>query len=309
MDSSLLAKVNDLISQNDEIGIAVGKDPGIDQMGAALALYLSLLNSEKKVSIACPTQPIVEISSLVGIDKVKKSFDSEDGDLTVSFPYKEGEIEKISYTLENGFLNIMVKAGAKGLGFDQQDVLFKRIGGAPKLIFTVGTPRLSDMTGVFDIEDVKDTTIVNIDNHLENQGFGDVVFVSKNLSSVSEQVAGFIQDLGLKFDQDSAQNLMSGIIEGTQNFQSPKTSPLAFEMAGLLLKNGAKRETQKVVSKDDQVVKDDLYSFFNQPKHNKATSAKSSGPPQQNVKIRQDDSNNPPEDWLAPKIYKGSTSI
>ena len=67
----------------------------------------------------------MEVSSLVGIDKVKKSFNGgANGDLTVTFPYKEGEIEKISYTLEEGKLNILVKAGENGLSFNEKDVEF-----------------------------------------------------------------------------------------------------------------------------------------------------------------------------------------
>jgi len=46
------------------------------------------------------------------------------GDLIVSFPYKEGEIDKVSYTLENELLNIVVKEGPLGLNFSQKDVKF-----------------------------------------------------------------------------------------------------------------------------------------------------------------------------------------
>src|SRR3989344_3223829 len=111
MDKLILEKIKDLLSTNDNIGIAVGRNPGVDEMGAALALYLALTQAGKRTSIASPTEPIVEIASLVGIDRVKKNFEGDkSGDLTVSFPYKEGEIEKISYTLEEGKLNILVKA-------------------------------------------------------------------------------------------------------------------------------------------------------------------------------------------------------
>ena len=42
-------------------------------------------------------------------------------------------------------------------------------------------------------------------------------------------------------DLDIAQNLMLGIATATNNFQDSKTSSLAFEMAGVLMRNGALR--------------------------------------------------------------------
>lgn len=298
MDTSMFQKIKDLIDKNESIGIVVGENPGIDEMGSALSLYLALTNLGKLVSIVCATEPIVEVSSLVGINEVKTSFDSgKSGDLTVSFPYREGEIEKISYTLESGFLNILVKAGEKGLTFDEKQIKYIRGSKSKELIFTIGVSRLSNLEKLLDIESLKDTKIINIDNKAENQGYGDIVLVSANSSSVSEQTAFIMLSLGLKMDIDIAQNLLSGIGAATDNFQNANTSVLAFEMVASLMKKGAvrKKESAKKITQ----AKEDPYSFF---------SPQISKKPKENNKI-DEDINNPPADWLAPKIYKGSTSI
>jgi hypothetical protein len=180
-------------------------------------------------------------SSLVGIDKVKTELSGEGGDLVVSFPYREGEIEKVSYTLENGYLNIVVKATEEGLSFEQQDVLFKRSGGVPSLLFIVGTARISDLEHLFDAEALKNTTLINIDNQNDNQGFGDVVLVTPQASSVSELAGSLLESLQIDIDADIAQNLLSGISQATNNFQNPNTSYMAFAMAGNLMKKGARR--------------------------------------------------------------------
>ncbi len=313
MDNLMLEKIKELLGKNETIGIGVGKNPGIDEMGGALALYLALTEAGKKVTVACPTEPIVEISSLVGIDTVKKSFDGGvSGDITVSFPYKEGEIEKISYTLEEGKLNILVKAGENGLSFNEEGIEYKRGGGAPGLIFVVGTPRLSDLGKVFDPEALKDSKVINIDYKPDNQGFGDIPLIGKNSCSVSELVASFISSIELKIDVDIAQNLMSGIISATDNFQNANTSPLSFEMAGILMKKGAVRQINR---KKQNVIEED--SFFT-PASNAAYakiqprtpsfSKTSIGTEERKAEIKLNE-DNPPDDWLAPKIYKGSTSI
>ncbi len=320
MDSFSLEKIQELLGKNDKIGIAVGNNPGIDEMAAALALYLSLTQSGKSVSIACPTQPLVEVSSLVGIDKVKSAFDGNASDLIVSFPDR-GDIEKISYTREDGFINIIVKAGETGLSFDEKDIEFKRNAGAPNVIFIIGTPRLSDLGRIFDAESLKDTALINIDNKENNQGFGDVVLVSKEFSSVSESIAALISSLGRKLDIDAASNLLSGIAHATNNFQDPKTSVTAFEMAAMLLKLGARRTAFKETRKADQVLQD-VSSFFTAKKTKSSQIAPKPSQawqkPSQTVSkpnqawSKQEEKktdDNPPDDWLAPKIYKGSTTI
>ncbi len=302
----MLEKIKELLAKNENIGIAVGKNPGVDEMAGALALYLALSQDGKKVTVVSPTEPIVEISSLVGINKVKKSFaGGSTGDLTVSFPYKEGEIEKISYTLEEGKLNILVKAGEMGLSFSEKDVDYKRGGAAPGLVFVVGTPRISDLGTAFDMETFKDSKVINIDFKPENQGFGDIPLLGKNSSSVSELVASFILSLGLNMDVDIASNLLAGITAATNNFQNSKTSPLAFETAAALLKKGAVRGAKDM--KRNVIEEDTFFSpkaKFKTPSFSKTAI----GTEEKKAEVKLDE-NNPPDDWLAPKIYKGSTNI
>ncbi len=311
MDNRVLGQIKDFIGKNKKIGIAIGKNPGIDEMGAALCLYLSLQTFGKDVSIACPTEALVEHSDLVGIDKVKSSFEGGAGDMVASFPYREGEIEKISYTLEDGFLNIVVKAGEEGLSFSENDVIFKRSQGYPGLLFVVGTPRLSDLDSIFDPQALKDTVVINIDNKSDNQGFGDIAMVSPNSSSLCERIGDLILSLGLPLDIDTSQNLLIGIENATDNFQNTRTSPLAFEMAAKFMKNGAVRSDKRL--KSSQIREDEEESSIFSPKNipSPRIDKKDQVRPGQ-VPLRQGSAGqgkNPPVDWLAPKIYKGSTNI
>ena len=311
MDNTTFRQIGEAIQKNKNIGIVTAKNPSLDEMGAALALFLSLTQVGKSVTIATPENPLVEVSSLVGIDKVKTALNGESGDLTVSFPYQEGEIEKVSYTLENGLLNIVVKAGEKGLSFEEQEVSFTRSQGAPSLLFTIGVPKLSELGKLFNIADLKDTMIINIDNKAENQGFGDIIMVYPMLSSISEQIANLILSLNLKLDIDIAQNLMYGISFATNNFQDVKTSALAFEMVSILMKNGAIR----VVNNKLQPESVDAEQFFPRPtqpvRRIQPIQPTQSTPPIRKIEdVEKDLANeNPPEDWLAPKIYKGSTNF
>ncbi len=306
MDNQTFRQIGEAIEKNKTIGIVTAKNPSLDEMGAALSLYLSLIQAGKLVTIATPENPLVEVSSLVGIDKVKTTLSGESGDLTVSFPYQEGEIEKVSYTLENGLLNIVVKAGEKGLSFEEKEVLFTRSKGAPSLLFVVGVSRLSDLGKLFNIADLKDTMIINIDNKAENQGFGDIIMVYPMLSSISETVANLLVSLNLKIDIDVAQNLMYGISDATNNFQDAKTSALAFEMAAILMKTGAIRVGNNNSKQTEPV---NTEQFF--PKPTQPIQRTQLNQPIKKIEDveKEIENENPPEDWLAPKIYKGSTNF
>ncbi|MFH1186839.1 MAG: hypothetical protein V1697_01550 [Candidatus Levyibacteriota bacterium] len=339
MDTFTFKQIKDLLNTANTFGIVAGKNPSLDDMGAALSLYLALVSSGKTVSIAAPDQPIVEISNLVGINKVKTSLGISGGDLVVSFPYKDGEIEKVSYTLENELLNIIVKAGPQGLNFSQKDIKFTSgASNTPNILFTIGSPRLTDFSTIFDVADLKDTKVINIDNKSENQGFGDVVLVDPKASSVSEIIASLILFLGLPMDQDISQNLLSGISFTTNDFQNPETSSLAFEMAGALIRNGARRTSlvrqratnfepsqtvqrpqQQTTQSSEEVMerlrkqiiesqKRQEEKLSNQPEIAPAAKKTDEVTPIEQVE-KEKQIENPPEDWLAPKIYKGSTNF
>lgn len=239
----MFQRLKDLVTQHQSIGVIVPPNPSHDEMAAALGMYLTLKQMGKAVSVASPTDPTVAISSLVGIDKVQKSLSGSGGDLVVTFPYKEGEIEKVSYTVDNGQLNIVVKAGANGMSFNQSDVQFKQGGAMPTLLFMMGVTDLSQVSAVINPAEMTNVTVVNMDNKQTNTGYGDVVHVSPRFSSISEMVADFLTLLEpqIELDVDTSQNLLSGILSANSDFQNGRGSYLAFEMAGILMKKGAVR--------------------------------------------------------------------
>ena len=254
MDNIVLGQIKDFIGKNNRIGIAVGKNPAVDEMGELQPFIFLFSSSGKDITIVCPTEALVEHSHLVGIDKVKSSFEGG-GETWLYHFLQRRRNRKISYTLEDGFLNIIVKAGEEGLNFSENDVLFKRSQGYPGLLFVIGAPRLSDLGRIFDPQALKDTVVINIDNKSDNQGFGDIALVSPDNSSICERIGDLILSLDLPLDIDTAQNLLIGIENATENFQNTKTSPLAFEMAGELMRKGAVRSdnsSSKTQMKEDE---------------------------------------------------------
>ena len=339
MDKTILQKLKDAIAKSNSIGIAVGQNPSIDEMGAALSLYLLLTAANKRVGIASPSDPIVEISSLVGIDRVQRNFGGDAGDLVVSFPYKEGEIEKVSYTLENNSLNIIVKSSEQGLSFNEQDVRYTRGSGSIDLLLVVGAATLDQIGDVIDTQKLTNISIINIDTDPNNQGYGDVVLLAPQASSVSEHVADIVLTLGFNIEQDVAQNLMSGIMSATHNFQDPRTSSLAFEVSSYLMKRGAQRAIGSPATRFQQTGQQAPVNNFpqpapampqqtQQPRYDEPVKQPQYDEPvQQPQSVQQpsptgamtenfdqaeqpeEKNEKPPLDWLTPKVYKGSSEV
>lgn len=333
MDNQLLQNLKETIEKSEQIAIAVGKNPTLDQMAAALSLYLTLQAANSKVMIVSASEPIVEIASLVGIDQVKTVFASGNGDLIVSFPYNEGEIEKVSYTMDDNFLNIVVKSGENGLTFDEKSVKFKRGGSAPNLLFVIGTPEMNELEDVFAPEMLENAMVVNIDNSAQNTGFGNIVLVSPKFSSLSEQIADLILSLGYEMDLDTAQNLLAGISQATNNFQNPNTTYLAFEIAAILMKKGAvrlHRSQQRSIAPNQSQINPQRTNQGRQNQSARPTQQQAQRYPAQNQQQAQKQPErhtqqaaqqqsstsrpaapavNPPADWLTPKVYKGSTDL
>lgn len=379
MDEQLLQNLKNAIEKNEHIAVLVGKNPTLDQMAAALSFYLTFTHAGKDVTMLSASAPTVEVGSLVGIDKVQTEYSSQAGDLIVTFPYKEGEIDKVAYNTDEDkhLLNIVVTAGEIGLSFNEQDVKFSRGSAAITLLLTIGTAHLDDIYSVITPESLTDATIINIDNNDTNERYGEINLVSARFSSLSEQGADLLLTLGFdpEMDEDVCQNLFSGIVSGTNNFQNQNTSYLAFEIAAILMKKGAKR-TVSFGAANPQAV-DEFMSFMqpqvgnvqaqkvqNQPNQQNQNRRPQQNPqqpkqhnqnqnqngqqmqknqpqpqapkeptnpldnfpfdfqddivadqvapvaPQQSQPIQdQNAQNNPPADWLTPKVYKGSTNV
>lgn len=243
MKTSLISSEKDALLSSlsaGTIGIVIGERQNLDTVASALSLYLSLKASGKGVQIISKRDITVELSSLFGAGKIEKSFSGSTKTLTISVPYREGEIEKVSYNIETDRLNVNLFAEENGISFRESDIQYIRKGSSPETVFVLGTASISELDGLLD----GGAKIINIDNSRQNTLFGDIVLVDSIFSSVSEIVSEVIAELGLILDIDIAQNLLDGITFATRNFTNPQTSAYAFESAGFLLMNGAQRKNQ-----------------------------------------------------------------
>jgi phosphoesterase RecJ-like protein len=81
--------------------------------------------------------------------------------------------------------------------------------------------------------------IINIDHHPDNTGFGDIVYVDKDASSVGEMITDLFINIGYPIDVDTATVLFAAILTDTGRFRFENTGSKTMEMAGKLIEYGA----------------------------------------------------------------------
>jgi nanoRNase/pAp phosphatase (c-di-AMP/oligoRNAs hydrolase) len=330
--SQNISQIKELLQGADSIGILVTEFQSLDKVGAGLALYLALQEAGKNVQIVSKKDPLVEISNLVGIDKISKSFDGVTKKLVVSLPYYEGEVEKVSYNIEGNKLNINLFATKdKSISFSEKDVDYIRSGSNPSVIVTIGIRKQEEMAGIISAD--SQAKIIRLDTVLPQQEFGEVTLAGSEFSSISEIVSLLIRDMKLPIDGDIAQNLMDGLVVATSNFSAVTTSSAAFASAAYLLANNAQRKPMSPTTNKSQDIKrgprnesvarpqNNLDQLVNQNVPQKQESTVAVNPvgsgdqntaslpesPISNESISSEPSQSEvPSDWFVPKVFKSS---
>lgn len=102
--------------------------------------------------------------------------------------------------------------------------------GSPDRLAEVGSPA------------TKASTVVVIDHHVTNEGFGDVAVVDPDVSSTAELTLAILRRIGWPITPTVATCLLTGIVTDTGRFQYSNTGPRTFLAAAQLVAAGAQPE-------------------------------------------------------------------
>ncbi len=302
-----LAQIQSLVTSAQSVLVLTHQNPSVDTMASVLAIYLSLLKMGKNVTVAMESQPLVEVSNLVGIDKVKTALDGKNLLITYK-PYILGDFEKVSYMEDAGTTPGAIVDSFKltitprdGFVPDPKNFNFSYTGAgtATDLIVTVDVLEPTLLGRLYDANLFAAAKIINIDNHDPNKDYGRFNLVEPEAATISEIVTFFLRAINVQLDADIANNLYQGIVQASQNFQSAKVAAATFEAAAICLRAGAKQwafqpmagQLQSIPMTQPQPVRSQPMA---QPVQND-----NSLPQQQAV----------PADWTQPKAYRGTSTV
>lgn len=302
-----------LVDSASSILILLPTKPYFDQIAAGLSLYLSL-HDKKEVTITCPSPMTVGFNRLIGVQKISSEIGNKN--LTIKFSgYDATNIEKVSYDIENGEfkLTVVPKVGFASPEKEQLDLNYSGL--SADLVILVGGANDSHFP-ILSSSDFGASKIAHIGTRVLTTT-KEVMSLSKPGSSTSEIVAEIIRENELPVDPDIATNLIMGIEEGSSRFESPEVRPETFEIFAYLLRNGGKRQPKTRLSPANfppgaipgmplgmprpMPMPNQMPTPLTMPTMPmEMDAADPEGTAEQETDI------NPPDDWLQPKVFKGS---
>ncbi|MBI4099444.1 DHH family phosphoesterase [Candidatus Microgenomates bacterium] len=296
MTNEDLQQIQNLVNSAHKVLVLTHKDPGVDAMASALALYLALSKMGKDVTVAMESQPLVEVANLVGIDKVKTSLEGKNLLLTYQ-PCAVGDFTNVKYMDEqksDGAAPDSFKLAIStrdGFTPDLAKFQFSFTGSTNfDLVFTIEVLEPTQAGVLYDQNLFATVPVINIDNHDPNRDYGKFNLVEPDAASISEIVTFFLRAVNTQIDADIAGNLYQGIVASTNNFQTDKVAAATFEAAAICLRSGAKGKSQP---------------------------ASPAGAPQpQAVPVQPQpqptapaNGGQVPQDWTQPKSYRGTSTV
>lgn len=290
MTNEDLQQIQNLVTSSRKALVITHSNPGVDVMASALAIFLALLKIGKDVTVAMESDPLVEVSNLVGIDKVKTSLSGgTGGNLLLTYkPYQVGDFENVKFNDNPGTvglsddsfsLTITPRAGYVPNTSNFQFNFAPGSAGDFDLIITVDILEPTQAGKLYDAQLFSKAQIINIDNHDPNRDYGKFNLVEPEAASISEIVTFFLRAINVQIDADIAGNLYQGITAATNKFQSPKVAAATFEAAAICLR----AKTPK------------------QPASPQGGPAQPAAPIGQQAAV--------PEDWTQPKAYRGTSTV
>lgn len=318
-----LARIHEVTTKGLSGTIILPTNPSVDAIAAATALYLGLIKMGKNITLACSQKVTTDLTAG---DKIGDNFTSGGDNLVVSFPYSDGAVDKVDYNIQGNNFNLIISPRQGYPKLNPNQVNYTYSGGIVDFIITIDSPTLNGLGSVYSDNQSQFTgrDIINIDRHLTNAFFGTINHVNKISSSVSELILEVLQNLQVEIDRDMATNLYAGIAASTNNFTSYSVNADTFEHIASLLRLGAVKKTSRKTSIQNSFQTQNVMApeesqqpqpVMQQPIKQPQISSIQHGPEIMTKPIEIVEKEVKPahqqsaQDWLKPKIFKGSGLI
>ncbi len=198
-----------VLEESSNIAIIPSKVAGVDAFAAALGLFLTLKQKEKKVSLIHPGLIPEEFTDLIKPEEVIT--DPSLRELMVAIDYSGTSAAKVNYNTANDILYLKIAPVMSN--FDSSRVSCVIEGFNFDLVITIGAQVPEDFGQTFtNLEDeFKNATILNVDNTEKNQRWGNINVIDANMHSLSLLALNNMVKWGLTIDSKSAKALLRGI--------------------------------------------------------------------------------------------------
>jgi hypothetical protein len=299
----------------------------LDQVASALSLFLALKDS-KTVQIVSASPITVLLNRLIGVDKI--SDETGNKNLVIGFSdYDANGIEKVSYDIvENQFkLTVIPKSGVNPPKENQVKVAYEGISADTVILFGGATDAHFPQLATKGLESAK---MYHIGTRPLTVDPSKVIYTfAQPMASVAELTFFLLNEAQLPINADVATNLLMGIEDATQNYKSQTVTAETFEITASLIRMGGRRLSGEPVVKTkypvgsipqtvkpapvvedkagSQAVSQTDYADFSQKQQDQPKEATPVTTTEDITEDVSEDILNPPDDWLQPKVYRGTS--
>ena len=232
-----LKELSKILNSYKNILLTGPANPKIDVLSTALAWNIFLTLKNKKVDLFFSGQ-VMSLPFLKEEEKIKKDFNLLNN-FKIILDISETKVKKLDYNIEGSELHIDITP-QKGT-FKAEHIKTERGEYKYDLIISFGASNLEDLGDIFIKNNnfFYDIPLINLDNSLINNNFGQLNIVKGSSTSLAE-ISYYILEKNLNKDISTA--LLSGMISATNSFQSSQVTPTTLELASNLISKGADRE-------------------------------------------------------------------
>ena len=233
-----------LINKSNNILVVTPENIEGDALGSGLALVNALKKIGKNAQFVIPKDLPKKFEFLL----IKNSFSYnpfQEKEFVLTIKNSENQINNLCYEEKDGLLYVYFKSKKK---IGEKDFQL-RASHFFDLIFTINSQDFENLGKIFETnsELFFETPVINVDNSAANESFGEINLIDITSSSVSEIIMELIDFLdGNLLDKNIATLILAGLIDSTNNFQSPKTTPKTFNNAALLINREG--DQQKIIN-------------------------------------------------------------
>lgn len=237
------AQIEKLLEGKKNILIAFGKENTGDAIASAIAIALFLDNKGIKSDIVSDTFSLPNaFKFLPKSDNIKASLGSLKK-FIITIDTSDSGVEELSYDTRDNLLRIFVTPKKGFIRKGKVEMAESEF--TYDLIITVGTADMLALGEVYTkhTEFFHQTPLINIDNNITNEHFGQVNVVDATMTATTEVIFDILQKMGSEnIDSKLATAILTGIISRTRSFKTEEIKPHTLETAGRLVKLGASRE-------------------------------------------------------------------
>ncbi|MFC1645197.1 bifunctional oligoribonuclease/PAP phosphatase NrnA [Patescibacteria group bacterium] len=237
-------QIKKLLKKSTNVLILLPPNLNGDLISASYALFFLLKEKNVKSTIIASNtkKKTQKLNFLPQPENIKKEL-SQARDFILAFNTTKNRIANVRTEEKEDELRIYITP-EKG-SIHPQDFSFIPAKFKYDLVITLGAPDKESLGKVFENNpDIfYEVPIINIDNHSDNDEFGQVNVVNVLGSSICEIIVDLlVQNNEERLSKPIAQCLLAGIIDATESFQNKKTTPKSLQASAMLMGWGADQQ-------------------------------------------------------------------